>query len=155
MLNFLDTHDTARAAESCANQDVLLQKLTILMTMTGAPCLYYGTEIAMKGLHTPFNRSTMPWDEIESGDHADFTAKVKKLIAVRRAHEALRGSELRYEIDPERPRLLRYARGGNILVIVNADREPYPVRDEGEVLFANGYEEDSLCADGVLVLKTK
>ena len=155
MLNFLDTHDTARATESCANQDVLLQKLTILMTMTGAPCLYYGTEIAMKGLHTPFNRSTMPWDEIESGDHADFTAKVKKLIAVRRAHEALRGSELRYEIDPERPRLLRYARGGNILVIVNADREPYPVRDEGEVLFANGYEEDSLCADGVLVLKTK
>ena len=155
MLNFLDTHDTARAAESCANQDVLLQKLTILMTMTGAPCLYYGTEIAMKGLHTPFNRSTMPWDEIESGDHADFTAKVKKLIAVRRAHEALRGSELRYEIDPERPRLLRYSRGGNILVIVNADREPYPVRDEGEVLFANGYEEDSLCADGVLVLKTK
>ena len=64
MLNFLDTHDTPRAAESCRNLDVLLQKLVVLTTMTGAPCLYYGTEIAMKGKRDPYHRTPMPWDEI-------------------------------------------------------------------------------------------
>ena len=39
------------------------------MTLPGTPCIYYGTEIAMKGMDTPYNRSTMPWDEIESGKY--------------------------------------------------------------------------------------
>ena len=38
------------AAESSKNLGVMLQKLVILTTMTGAPCLYYGTEIAMQGV---------------------------------------------------------------------------------------------------------
>ena len=90
MLNFLDTHDTPRAAESCPNLDVLLQKLAVLMTMTGAPCLYYGTEIAMKGVREPFNRAPMPWDEIERGDHDEFIGKLRALLDMRRGNPELR-----------------------------------------------------------------
>ena len=155
MLNFLDTHDTARAAESAENRDVLLQKLAILMTMTGAPCLYYGTEIAMKGAREPYNRACMPWEEIERGDHDGFLSQIRELISLRKTTPALRGNELSYRLDSGRPRLLSYTKGGDILVVINADGSDYPVADKGEILFENGYDNGILRKDGVLIMNIR
>ena len=155
MLNFLDTHDTARAAESSKNLDVLLQKLVVLMTMTGAPCLYYGTEIAMKGKRDPFNRAPMPWDEIERGSHDEFISKVSALLEMRRKNPGLRENELEYHIDDANPRLLSYTKGGSIRVIVNAGRKAVDVGEGGEVLFSNLLVGSTLKKDGAAVIRIK
>ncbi|SCX04064.1 Glycosidase [Ruminococcaceae bacterium P7] len=152
MLNFLDTHDTARAAESSKNNDVLLQKLAVLLTMTGSPCLYYGTEIAMKGLYTPYNRSCMPWKEIDRGNFSGFTEKVRQLLALRKALPELRGNELHYEIRSGYPRLLQYTKGGSVRVLINAGQEDIRVDDLGEILFANGFCDGWLRRDGIVIL---
>ena len=155
MLNFLDTHDTPRAAESCPNLDVLLQKLAVLMTMTGAPCLYYGTEIAMKGVREPFNRAPMPWDEIERGDHDEFIGKLRALLDMRRGNPELRDNVIEYHIDDGRPRLLSYTKGGSVRIIVNASDEAVDVGEGGSVLFSNLLRGSTLEKDGVAVIRIK
>lgn len=151
MLNFLDTHDTARAAESSDNPDVLLQKLTVLLTMTGAPCLYYGTEIAMRGKHEPYNRACMPWEQIDRGEYDDFIAEIKALTSLRKAHRELRENDLRFVIDETRPRLLQYQKGG-ITVMLNAGNEDVSAAADN-VLYANRYDNGLLCRDGILIFK--
>ena len=154
IFSFLDTHDTARARENCPNQDVLLQKLAILLTMAGTPCLYYGTEIAMRGKRTPYNRSTMPWDEIDSGKHDRFKEKVKALIAVRNSEHALKADKMEFVLDPSLPRLICY-RKGDITVTLNAGDAPVRLSGTENILFANRFDRKAgeLDKDGVLIEK--
>lgn len=152
IFSFLDTHDTARVRESCQNQDEMLQKLAILLTMAGTPCLYYGTEIAMKGTHTPYNRSTMPWDEIDAGKFDRFKSKVGALVHVRNTQPDLRRDEMTFFFDESLPRLVGYHKGA-VTVLLNAGDTPAPVAAKQEILFSNGYKDGMLRPDGVLICK--
>lgn len=152
IFSFLDTHDTARVRESCQNQDEMLQKLAILLTMAGTPCLYYGTEIAMKGTHTPYNRSTMPWDEIDAGKFDRFKSKVGALVHVRNTQPDLRRDEMTFFFDESLPRLVGYQKGA-VTVLLNAGDTPAPVAAKQEILFSNGYKDGMLRPDGVLICK--
>lgn len=152
LFSFLDTHDTARVRESCQNQDEMLQKLAILLTMAGTPCLYYGTEIAMKGAHTPYNRSTMPWDEIDAGKFDRFKSKVSALVHVRSEQPDLRRDEMDFFFDESLPRLVGYRKGA-VTVLLNAGDTPAPVAAAQEILFSNGYKNGTLLPDGVLLCK--
>lgn len=152
LFSFLDTHDTARVRESCQNQDEMLQKLAILLTMAGTPCLYYGTEIAMKGAHTPYNRSTMPWDEIDAGKFDRFKSKVSALVRVRSEQPDLRRDEMDFFFDESLPRLVGYRKGA-VTVLLNAGDAPAPVAAAQEILFSNGYKNGTLLPDGVLLCK--
>ncbi len=152
LFSFLDTHDTARVRESCQNQDEMLQKLAILLTMAGTPCLYYGTEIAMKGAHTPYNRSTMPWDEIDAGKFDRFKSKVSALVRVRSEQPDLRRDEMDFFFDESLPRLVGYRKGA-VTVLLNAGDTPAPVAAAQEILFSNGYKNGTLLPDGVLLCK--
>ena len=151
IFSFLDTHDTARVRESCRNQNEMLQKLAILLTMAGSPCLYYGTEIAMKGAHTPYNRSTMPWDEIDAGKYDRFKRKVSALVHVRGEQPDLRRDEMTFFFDESHPRLVGYRKGA-VTVVLNAGDTPVPIAAEQE-LFSNGYKNGILQPDGVLLFK--
>lgn len=55
--NLLDSHDTARLPW-IVGEDESAVRLSILfqMTMPGAPCLYYGTEVGMTGCRYPTAR---------------------------------------------------------------------------------------------------
>ena len=152
LFSFLDTHDTARVRESCRNQNEMLQKLAILLTMAGTPCLYYGTEIAMKGAHTPYNRSTMPWDEIDAGKFDRFKSKVGALVHVRNTQPDLRRDEMTFFFDESLPRLVGYRKGA-VTVLLNAGDTPAPVAAAQEILFSNGYKNGTLLPDGVLLCK--
>jgi glycosidase len=58
------------------------------MTYPGAPCIYYGDEIGMKGGPDPDCRRTFSWDESRwNSALRDF---FKRSIALRKAHPALR-----------------------------------------------------------------
>lgn len=84
----------------------LRQAIVFQMCCEGAPMLYYGTEVGMWGANDPCDRQPMLWDDILYDDERhtvdglarrsprapdrDLHAFVKKAIALRRAHPALR-----------------------------------------------------------------
>lgn len=151
MFNFLDTHDTARAIESCENEDVLLQKIAALITMPGTPCIYYGTELPMHGLYPPYNRQCMPWDDIEAGKYADMIGKVSDLLRLRKAYPAMSSSEVKIFRDRAHPRFLCYEKDGKIRVCLNAGKQPVPTALTGKILYANLYSDGVLDGNGILI----
>ena len=65
MLNMLDSHDTARLLTQAGdNLDLALQTLAFVFMQTGAPCIYYGTEMGMDGGNDPDDRKPMDWTQL-------------------------------------------------------------------------------------------
>lgn len=88
MLNMLDSHDTARLLTQAGDdQDLALQTLAFIFTQTGAPCIYYGTEMGMDGDNDPDDRRPMDWSKLGGKTWQ----KVAALIKVRRDHAATFG----------------------------------------------------------------
>src|SRR5271157_855715 len=120
-LNLLDSHDTSRFL-TCASRDLnsLKLALTFIFTYPGAPCIFYGDEIGLYGRHDPECRQPFPWDE-SKWDHnlRDF---VKELIALRKAHPALRrdGSYKRLYAADSVYAFKRESESETILVAMNA-----------------------------------
>ncbi|HEX7000709.1 MAG TPA: alpha-amylase family glycosyl hydrolase, partial [Trueperaceae bacterium] len=89
-LNLLDSHDTPRLATILRGDEVAIrQALLLLYAFPGAPCLYYGDEIGLRGGHDPRNRGTMPWSEESTWD-VDLLGFVRKLGGLRRELHPLR-----------------------------------------------------------------
>jgi len=92
-LNLLDSHDTPRLASLVGDDRAAIQLAVLLQaTLPGAPCIYYGGEIGLRGGLDPDNRRAFPWDETQ-WDHEllDF---VRTAFTVRNAEPALRHGEL-------------------------------------------------------------
>ena len=127
--NLLGSHDTARFL-TVARDDKRLLKLAVLFQMTypGAPSVYYGDEVGLRGGRDPDCRRAMPWDP--AGWDADLLNFFQKVIAVRRAHPALRrGDYVRLTADSALGvyAFLRQAGGERIAVVLNTRDAPYPV----------------------------
>jgi neopullulanase len=91
-LNLLDSHDMPRFL-SCASGDKNSLKLgwLFIMTIAGAPCIYYGDEIGVDGGHDPDCRKAFPWEE--SKWDQDLLAYTKDLIALRKNNPGLRSGD--------------------------------------------------------------
>jgi glycosidase len=64
MLNLLDSHDTHRFLTMVeGDEEKLASALAVLFMFQGAPCVYYGTEIAMLGGYDPDSRRTLDWEK--------------------------------------------------------------------------------------------
>ncbi len=119
--NLLDSHDTARFINQAkGNWQTLQQALLFLMTIPGAPCLYYGTEIGMTGGPDPDCRRAFPWHDQDSWNLPllDFT---RRAIKLRRDHPALRRGK--YAAVYAHEDILAFARRAdaeNALVLFNA-----------------------------------
>ena len=89
LLNLLDSHDTPRFVTS-AGGDVASLRLALLalMTLPGAPCIYYGDEVGLAGRHDPDSRRAFPWDDTH-WDH-DVLELTRALAALRKTEPALR-----------------------------------------------------------------
>ena len=93
--NLLDSHDTQRLLTAChGNKKKALLAYTLLMTQTGAPCIYYGGEIGLDGGADPLCRKCMIWDE-KIQDH-DMFNYLKQLIHLRKTYPALRSAHLEW-----------------------------------------------------------
>jgi cyclomaltodextrinase len=89
LLNLLDSHDTARFLSIARGDGSALRLATLFqMTYPGAPCIYYGDEIGMRGRKDPDSRRAFPWDE--SQWDTELRGFFKRCIALRHAHPALR-----------------------------------------------------------------
>lgn len=100
-LNLLDSHDTARVLWMVDGDEAALRLAVLLqMTLPGAPCVYYGSEIGMTGGTDPECRGALPWDKEAEWNTAlrDF---YRRAIALRHRFPALRigGFETLYAQD--------------------------------------------------------
>ena len=64
--NLLGSHDTERFLTLCKGDFNMLKLATLFqMTYVGAPMVYYGDEVGMRGGKDPGCRGTMVWDEAD------------------------------------------------------------------------------------------
>ena len=158
LFNFLDNHDTMRSVTRCGGKDVFFQQLTLLMTMPGSACIYYGTEIALEGGNDPDCRRPMPWDKIGEGKFDRTMQSVKNLIALRRAYPAARRGSISWIISEKNPRLICYrctARGEkDLIVYINAEERPVKLNEKGALLFGRKLRGKTLMSGGVAVFES-
>jgi cyclomaltodextrinase / maltogenic alpha-amylase / neopullulanase len=133
-LNLLDSHDTPRALTICGGDMDALRLATLLqMTLPGAPCLYYGTEVGMEGAMDPFCRGAFPSDPT-AWEHEP-CAWIADLTALRHSSRAFRDAELSLlEADGPVVAYLRRDEDEAFAVVANASDEtrslelPLPLR---------------------------
>ncbi|WP_245896065.1 glycoside hydrolase family 13 protein [Deinococcus irradiatisoli] len=89
-LNLLGSHDTARFL-SAVGEDLsaLTLATTFQMTYVGAPCIYYGDEIALPGGPDPDCRRAFPWEKPESWNR-EVMQHLQRLTEARSHSAALR-----------------------------------------------------------------
>jgi cyclomaltodextrinase / maltogenic alpha-amylase / neopullulanase len=90
---YLDNHDTPRLATTVPDAKARRLAQVLQFTLPGAVNLYYGTEVGMTGGEDPEMRGPMRWDRVEAG-HPEL-AWTQQLIALRKAHRALRVGDFR------------------------------------------------------------
>ncbi|GAA5047915.1 glycosidase [Thermocatellispora tengchongensis] len=89
MLNLLGSHDTERVLTRCGGEPHAARfAFSLLMAAEGAPMVYYGDEIGLRGFNDPDCRRCMTWDRAEWDQET--LAWLKTLIRLRRDHVALR-----------------------------------------------------------------
>ncbi|MCA9519891.1 MAG: hypothetical protein KC609_02920 [Myxococcales bacterium] len=98
---------------------------TVVLTLPGAPVLYYGDEIGMPGSGDPDNRRMMRFDDRISGLERSVLEHVQRLGRTRRCSEALRRG--RYQVLSVQNDLWVFARiveSGAAIVIVHRGSQP-------------------------------
>lgn len=129
----IDNHDIPRIASQIPRESLRRLVQALQFTLPGAPNIYYGSEVGMTGGSDPENRGPMRWDMV-SDDNPEL-AWIKKLIALRKQHRALRVGNFRLV---ESDRLLAFERYTDrsletIVVLVN----PAGTTITEQVLIAN------------------
>ncbi len=89
----LDNHDVKRLASELPDAAERRLAQVLQFTLPGSPNLYYGSEVGMTGGDDPAQRGPMRWDLVAQ-DHPDL-AWTRQLIALRKAHRALRVGDYR------------------------------------------------------------
>lgn len=86
MLNLLDSHDTHRFFKEVGkNRFKMKAALALLFLFTGAPCIFYGTEILMEGGYDPDCRRCMDWEKAKpDGEYRDIYELLQVLSALKR-----------------------------------------------------------------------
>lgn len=141
-LNLLGSHDTARVRSMLGEDDPALRlAVVLLLTFPGTPSIYYADEIGMTGAHDPGSRAGFPWDRPGSWNTGLLEAH-RSLIALRRAHPALRAGS--YRTVAATGSLYVFVREGDgdaVLVAVNAGDEASSAAvgvSPGDLLWGDG-----------------
>ena len=146
LMNLLGTHDTERiltvlggeSSDGFTNEQLSTKKMskserkravallklayTIVATVPGVPCIYYGDEAGMEGYRDPFNRLPYPWGQ-EDNELLDY---YKQINAIRKGETVFEDGY--FEIIECNSDLLAFARYSSVafaVTIVNRGAEKY------------------------------
>ncbi len=94
MLNLLDSHDTHRFFKEVGKDRFKMKAaLSLLFMFTGAPCIFYGTEILTEGGYDPDCRRCMDWDKANpDGEYKDIYELIGELSRIRREMKLAEGT---------------------------------------------------------------
>ncbi|HYH94004.1 MAG TPA: alpha-amylase family glycosyl hydrolase, partial [Candidatus Saccharimonadales bacterium] len=88
-LNLIGSHDAPRALTVLGGDVAALRIATLLQAvLPGAPCVYYGDEVGLRGGNDPANRAAFPWDE--GRWDTNLRAFVRAVLRLRGTEPALR-----------------------------------------------------------------
>lgn len=126
-LNLLDSHDMARALWIVDGDEAALrQSVLFLMTMPGAPCVYYGDEVGLSAAGDPHCREAFPPQRADW--NVDLHAFYRDAIALRHQHEVLRTGRVEpLHADEQVYAFRRGAPGAEAVVAFNAGDTPAPL----------------------------
>lgn len=132
MLNFVDNHDVIRAYTALKEKRNLCNLYTVLFTMPGIPCLYYGSEFGQEGDKSDFDYHLRPdIDMIDKTAHPELVEHIRKLIRIRNTSRALiYGSYRKATIMNKNFSFVREYEGERIIVAVNISDSDCTVRVE-------------------------
>jgi cyclomaltodextrinase / maltogenic alpha-amylase / neopullulanase len=92
--NLIGSHDTPRFLSLAGGKEWRLRLAIVLsLTFPGAPGVYYGDEIGLKGGNDPGSRNAFPWEPDPTAH--DLHRTVKELARLRRKHPSLVKGEWR------------------------------------------------------------
>ncbi len=173
LFNLLDSHDTIRLISQLKNPDKFYQEMALMLLMPGTPCLYYGSEVMLEGMHDPDCRRCMPWDKIDNGFYRDSIERTKKLINLRKNNPAAKSSVYRFVNNTDNGRLVQFEKydidydkmfsfdfendsfkGQKITVILNCSDTQTEVCPDGKILFSNLFTDNVLSPNGTIIYST-
>jgi neopullulanase len=138
-MNLLDSHDMPRFL-TLARDDTSALRLATLFQMTypGAPSIYYGDEIGVRGGHDPHNRAAFPWDRTGQWDMGllhDF----QRYIALRKRRPALRRGSFAFLLaEDDAVAYGRQLNGETVVVALNTSNRTCRVDVPVRALLADG-----------------
>lgn len=155
IFNFLDSHDVMRAISRSGSFNKLIQELSVLVTMSGSPCIYYGTEVALAGNNDPDNRRPMPWQDIDNHVYDSTINIVKNLISIRKNYKACGSLAINWENGAGRfIKYTKHSQDESLKVYINATEATLElILKNEEIIFKYLYENSSLKAGGVIITK--
>lgn len=118
-LNLLDSHDMARAKWIMGEDETALRQATLfLMTMPGAPCIYYGDEIGLSSKGDPYCREAFPSDKADWD--TDLLGFYRDATTLRHRHSVLRTGRVEWlHADKRTVAFRRDGEGQEALAIFN------------------------------------
>jgi len=116
----LDSHDTARF-RTVVLGDISAHKtaMTMMLSYPGVPSIFAGDEIGVEGSWGEDARRTINWED-RSGWDLEFFTEVKKLVKLRKSHDALINGGLRWiSVENDYVAYLRESKKQTLLVLVS------------------------------------
>ena len=116
----LDSHDTARMRTVVLGDKGLhLTAMTLLLTYPGVPSIFAGDEIGLEGSSGEDSRRTINWEDQSSWDNT-FLSEVKKLISIRKKHDAFINGGIRWIlVEDDCLAFLRESKKETVLVFIS------------------------------------
>jgi len=93
LVNFMDNHDLPRFLYEQPDKKALLNALSLLFTIDGIPCIYYGTEQNFSGGNDPANREAL-WNSGYDTSNETFR-HISAMAALRAQYAPLRRGDLK------------------------------------------------------------
>lgn len=143
MLNLLDSHDTYRFVTQAKSVDKLMSALAVMYIYVGAPCIYYGTEIALEGNFDPDSRRTFDWEKAEKDTKL---MRLIKLLTKLKHGEDLRDASIKIT---ENDGLVLIQRKGIKLTVNSSGRAVRLIAHN--VVFSNNYADNCLSDNGFVI----
>ncbi len=132
LFSFVDNHDVERAATALKEKRNLFNLYTLLFTMPGIPCVYYGSEYGAEGDKSDFDYRLRPCiDEIDREKHPELYRHIKRLCAIRTSSPALAyGDYRKATVLGTDFSFVREGGGERMIVAINIGGEERTVRVE-------------------------
>ena len=124
LFSFVDNHDVSRIASNLKQQEHLKLVYSLLFTMPGIPCLYYGSEWGIKGDKKEGDWKLRP--SIDKPEYNGLTEYIEKLAKIHKNSHALHYGEFKTVLLTNRQCIIeRKTNQERILIGINADNSEY------------------------------